>query len=702
MLDGLGTAALAVSSGARVLYANPAAATLFGRDVGQLPGIDLRRELVEEPERGAVDEILTQVLRGEPWSGDLVMVGAHGHAGPMTTTWSPLHAHGDVTGALLVLEESSEPQRLAGRVSRLAAVTTSLLEAEDLDAVTTVVTHELADAAGATVGTLSVLADEDTLVLAGIRGGPEDIASRWGTYAVSLPTPAGDALRARRTLVLDSGELATRYPGLRPAAEGERSIVCLPLVVRERPVGVVSLSFPGRRRFDADELQFLGILADNCAQTIARLQADRDAADRAEKSRVLAEASTELFGSLDYESTLGTVASLVVPWFADWCAISLEQDGILRSLAVAHLRPESEPLIQELQARYPSDPELPRGAYQVLRTGVSELVPDVSDELLEAAAVDDRHLELLRALNFRSALSVPLKARDRTFGVITWVTGEGGRRFDSDDQQFGEELARRAALAIDNAHLHSELRDMALRLQQAVLPTELPTSPGWQTASRYLPAGRGGAGGDFYDVLPLADGRVALFVGDVMGRGVGATSVMAQMRSAVRTLIAVDPTPEAVMRGLDKVFERWHVEQLVSLVYAVVDPAHDHVTVINAGHPAPVLLSGETGVHVEASETLILGAGGGHRSVVTCPFLPGDTLLLFTDGLVERRHEDLDAGGRRLLDAAQDLAGDDLDARLERLVEALHDPSRDDDVAVLAFRRAEALMMQPLRPTPVG
>jgi serine phosphatase RsbU (regulator of sigma subunit) len=689
-----------------VLYANPAAATLFGRDVHRLAGTDLRHELVEEPERGAVDEILARVLRGEPWSGDLVMVGAHGRAVPLATTWSPLHAHDDVTGALLVLEESPDGHRLAGRVSRLAAVTTSLLEAEDLDAVTTVVTHELADAAGATVGSLSVLVDDDTLVLAGIRGGRDGVASRWGTYAVSAATPAGDALRAGRTLVLDSGELVARYPAMELAAEGERSIVCLPLMVRERPVGVVSLSFPGRRTFDAEELQFLGILADNCAQAIARLQADRVAADRAEKARVLAEASTELFGSLDYESTLRTVASLVVPWFADWCAISLEQDGVLRSLAVAHLRPESEPLIQELQASYPSDPDLPRGAYQVLRTGVSELVPDVSDDLLEAAAVDARHLELLRALNFRSGLSVALKAQGRTFGVITWVTGEGGRRFDSDDQQFGEELARRAALAIDNAHLHSELRDMALRLQQAVLPSELPTSPGWQAASRYLPAGRGGAGGDFFDVLPLADGRVALFVGDVMGRGVEATSVMAQMRSAVRTLIAVDPAPEAVMQGLDKVFERWHVEQLVSLVYAVVDPEGDHVAVINAGHPAPVLLSGETGVHVEASETLILGAGGGHRSVVERPFLPGDTLLLFTDGLVERRHEDLDAGGRRLMEAARDLSGDDLDTRLERLVEALHDPSRDDDVAVLAFRRAEAAVdatvTRPLRSTPVG
>jgi serine phosphatase RsbU (regulator of sigma subunit) len=172
-----------------------------------------------------------------------------------------------------------------------------------------------------------------------------------------------------------------------------------------------------------------------------------------------------------------------------------------------------------------------------------------------------------------------------------------------------------------------------------------------------------------------------------MGRGVQAASVMAQMRSAVRTLLAIDPEPEAVMAGLDRVFERWHVEQLVSVVYAVADPQLGVVRIINAGHPSPLLLKGDgSSEHVVAPSTLILGVGGGERSVVTRFFNVGDTLLLYTDGLVERRGEDLDAGDARLLDASDCLTGD-LDAGLDELVKRLRDPSRDDDVAVLALRR---------------
>src|SRR5262249_8887778 len=158
---------------------------------------------------------------------------------------------------------------------------------------------------------------------------------------------------------------------------------------------------------------------------------------------------------------------------------------------------------------------------------------------------------------------------------------------------FGEDLARRAAIAIDNAQLHSQVRTAALELQRAVLPERLPEMPGWSTAVQYLPARRTEAGGDFYHVLELDAGRVAMFVGAGMGRGVAAASVMAQMRSAIRALLAVDPDPNAVLAGMDRVFDTLHLEQLVTMVYAVADPARDELRVINAGHPPPVLLSAD-------------------------------------------------------------------------------------------------------------
>ena len=293
---------------------------------------------------------------------------------------------------------------------------------------------------------------------------------------------------------------------------------------------------------------------------------------------------------------------------------------------MAHTHPERIALVHELQERYPADPSSDSGGYGVLRTGVSQLVPEVTDELLAASARDEEHLELMRALNLSSGLSCALKVGDRTFGVISWVAGEGGRRFSEDDLAFGEDLAQRAAIAIDNAQLHSQVRTAALELQRAVLPDELPRVEGWSTSVQYHPAGRTDAGGDFYDVVPLEDGRLAMFVGDVMGRGVEAASVMAQMRSAIRTLIAVDPNPPAVLAGMDRVFDALHLEQLVTMVYVVADPALDHLEVINAGHPPPVLIAADGQIELlEHPSTLILGVGGGSRAVRSAEFRPGDS-----------------------------------------------------------------------------
>jgi serine phosphatase RsbU (regulator of sigma subunit) len=212
--------------------------------------------------------------------------------------------------------------------------------------------------------------------------------------------------------------------------------------------------------------------------------------------------------------------------------------------------------------------------------------------------------------------------------------------------------------------------------------------PGWELAVRYLPAGRSGAGGDFYDVIPLEGGKVAVFVGDVMGRGVQASATMARMGGALRTLVALDPDPAAVMAGLDRVFEKLALEELVTVVYAVADPAEGELNVVNAGHPAPFLL-GRAGksVALDPPTTMILGAGGGDRGVLRHALTAGDTLLLFTDGLIERRGEDTDQGRLRLLDRCRLLpTAPDLAGALAEAVDAVRDPSRDDDVAALALR----------------
>jgi PAS domain S-box-containing protein len=177
----------------------------------------------------------------------------------------------------------------------------------------------------------------------------------------------------------------------------------------------------------------------------------------AEALRFLSEASAELTSSLDYRATLARVARLAVPQLADWCAVDVrEEDGSTHQLAVEHENPEKVAWAHELQQRYPPDADAPRGVPEVLRSGRSEFYPEVTDEMLVAAARDPEHLRLMRRMSFTSAMIVPLVARGRTLGAITLVSAESGRRYDRADLELAEELARRAALAVDNARLYDE------------------------------------------------------------------------------------------------------------------------------------------------------------------------------------------------------------------------------------------------------
>src|SRR5215208_5905639 len=185
---------------------------------------------------------------------------------------------------------------------------------------------------------------------------------------------------------------------------------------------------------------------------------ERAGRQRAEEAlSFLAAASAILSSSLDYRETLAKVARLAVPRLADWCVVDVvEEDGALSRLAVEHEDPDKAALARELQERYPSDPGAPYGVHQVLRTGQPELVSEIPESLLEEATSDEEHRAMLRELGLRSYIIVPLAARGLTLGVITLLSAESGRRYGPADVELAEHLASRAALAVDNARLHSE------------------------------------------------------------------------------------------------------------------------------------------------------------------------------------------------------------------------------------------------------
>ena len=182
----------------------------------------------------------------------------------------------------------------------------------------------------------------------------------------------------------------------------------------------------------------------------------RDVTEKRELERrraFLASATRELSSSLDYKVTLGTVASLAVPSIADWCAVDILEEGKLERLAVAHVDPTKIEWVKQVQQRYPSD-DAPRGVHRILKTGEAEMVAAISSELVESAAQDEEHLRILKELGLRSYLGVPLAHEGTTFGVITMVMAESGRRYTQEDLELAKSLADRAALAVTNARLY--------------------------------------------------------------------------------------------------------------------------------------------------------------------------------------------------------------------------------------------------------
>jgi PAS domain S-box-containing protein len=322
-------------------------------------------------------------------------------------------------------------------------------------------------------------------------GGAELMQEMYRRYPPDADYPRGPrhAMQTGRTDFIPVGDEREIDAWARDAdharlmrAIGLGSYLCAPLIARGRTLGTVSLG-QGRsgRRFADEDRRLAEDLARRVALAIDNSRLLREAEVRRRRLEFLAEASATLASSLDYETTLSAVTLLAVPHVADWCAVEMaEPDGALRRLAVAHADPARIAFAQELHDRYPPDPEEPSGPYKVLVTGRPTLVPEITDAMLESIAEGPEHLAMLRTIGFRSYLGVPLATRDRVLGVLTLVsTEESGHTFGPDDLALAEELARRAAVAVDNARLFRDAEAARRRAEEsrALLETLMGSAP---------------------------------------------------------------------------------------------------------------------------------------------------------------------------------------------------------------------------------
>ncbi|MFF8267890.1 SpoIIE family protein phosphatase [Streptomyces sp. NPDC016562] len=448
---------------------------------------------------------------------------------------------------------------------------------------------------------------------------------------------------------------------------------------------------------------------------------------RAEVARgrlqLLYDAGVRIGTTLDVVRTAEELSEVAVPRFADFVTVEL-LDPVLRG---------DEPSL--VNGAYT---EMRRAAISGIRTDsplqpVGDVIRFVVPTAPMAAALDAGHAvlaaDLHAAMGWRaqdsqgtraaldyglhSLISVPLQARGVVLGMANFWRADTPEPFEEEDLSFAEELGARAAVSIDNARRFTREHAMAVTLQRSLLPRVLPDQSAVNVAFRYLPA-TAGVGGDWFDVIPLPGARVALVVGDVVGHGVHAAATMGRLRTAVHNFSTLDLPPDELLGHLDELINRIDQNEAgdggaaqegnsdgvagpagitgATCLYAVYDPVSGHCSMASAGHPGPALIRPDGQVEFPELPTgLPLGVGGMPFEAATFRLPEGSRLVLFTDGLVEDRDRDFDAGLRLLGDTLA-RPGRSPDQACSDVLAAMLFPVPSDDIALLIAdtRRLEA------------
>jgi len=430
----------------------------------------------------------------------------------------------------------------------------------------------------------------------------------------------------------------------------------------------------------------------------ARAEAERArwGAERAQsRLALMAETTSTLSATLEMREVLDRLAGLCVPLLADWAYITLvDEYGVVRDSAYRHREEGHEADLEEFTTLHVMHLPQTSPSRRSMTTARPVLLPELSGEVLERAITSPGARAAFHRLGGRTVLTVPMVARRRTLGALALVLTSSERSFDQDDVDMVEDLARRAALVMDNVRLYQQEHTVADTLQRSLLP-ELPQIAGIEAGAHYVSASTAAdVGGDFYDLLELPDGSIGIVVGDVVGHDVAAAAVMGHLRGLIRACLwdADDPDPGAVLGTIDRLVQGLQVASMATMVYArAVRPTGAdgvwRLEVANAGHP-PVLLRGPAGDVrlLDGATGMLVGVDASSRRITRVVEVPaGSTLLAYTDGLIETPGLDMDTGIGEL---ALRLAAAPLPASPEELCAAAVSGvlDRRDDVALLAVR----------------
>jgi serine phosphatase RsbU (regulator of sigma subunit)/anti-sigma regulatory factor (Ser/Thr protein kinase)/chorismate mutase len=577
-------------------------------------------------------------------------------------------------------EGATSATRGAGAHQALAEVqrvTDAALAHLALDSLLADLLERIAELLRSDTAAFLLLDEEAGVVVARAAKGIEEEVEQ----GVRIPVGRGFAGRVaaeRRPIVIpDVDQADILNPILRE--KGIRSLLGVPLLVEGRVLGVLHVGSLTPREFTAQDTELLQLAADRAALAIdhARVyEQERAARESAERNAAMLESVQRVTdAALAYLSIDDLLDELLIRTreilHADTAAIlMLEGNGaMLRARAAKGIEEEVEQGVR-----------IPVGGGFAGRVAAERrpiVIPDVDHSNVLNP--------ILREKGICSLLGVPLLVEGRVIGVLH-VGSLTHRDFTVDDIDLLQLAADRAALAIDHAQLY-EQRHVAEALQRTLLPQEIAGIAGLEVAARYLPAAQlASLGGDWYDVFPLTGGAVGVAVGDVVGRGLPAAALMAQLRTALRAYAFDGHPPSQVVDRLNRMLAYLSPATMTTASYLVLDLERQTVRIVTAGHPPPLVVSPEgEAYYLPATGGVALGASRASRyRELECPLPSGSTLVLYTDGVVEVRGESLDEGLERLRQIAA-RGHPNVEALCAAVIgEMVADGRPADDVALLA------------------
>ncbi|MCF6737272.1 SpoIIE family protein phosphatase [Blastococcus sp. KM273129] len=508
-----------------------------------------------------------------------------------------------------------------------------------------------------------------------------------------------------RSIVLDD-RLRADQPELAAAmaADGLTDLVVVPVSADSKRLGVlvlargtaargdlISLEEPGEHRpLTPAEVDLLWTLGRQAGQALERVRLHEETRQQGERAAFLLEAARLMSEARDVTETVHRLAGLVVSRLADVCVIDMVTEHGLHQPVARHRDPDRQPVLDRLRGNHPTARSPLHPSVRALREGRTQWIRDLDEAraVLDAVAPDDAFREAVGHLELVGVVGVPMIVDGRRLGVVTFGADRHRAPFTAADVEVAEQLALQLSQVVDKA-LRLEFEERTSHtLQASLLPPSPPAVPGLATAVRYLAATQGvDVGGDFYDVVRLPGDRVGLVVGDVVGHDITAAATMGQLRSVTRAMSVDRPSPAVLVDRLQRNWELFELQRMATALFATLDPATGELRIASAGHLPPLLCAGGRAELLPVRPTRMLGAPPA-PAVEWSGVLPeGAALLLFTDGLVESRGADLDAGLSRLVEVVARTWSGDPEQLCDRLLSELTGEHRADDIALLALTR---------------